>query len=494
MYVWEKAFALIGWKNKQESRTTPLGARLLVQQENAINEIDDRVILLNQTKAEQADLLTSVQRVTYNKNTGVFVFTWHNGETLTVDLNTEKIPVSFSMDADGIITMTNTDGTKYTCDVKSLIKAYLFKDSSQVNFTLTTNDAGNYEVTASIIAGSITKAMLEPNLMGEIEGYKTNAAASAGTATQMAASAEGNAKTAKSYAVGSTGSREGEDTDNAKYYAQKAKESADTIGNTFTTDDVIPIANGGTGAKTAKAAEFNITSGMTESISDMSDTSQIPFVYVEASATQGRFYWRKATYLWNYIKSKISSELGLTKTTYNGHANSATTATMCTLANTATADKDGNNIASTYATKTSVMPVNNLLATTTGKPLDAVQGKALDERLSALEGEMELLGSVMVSSGGKSASKTLDIDVTQYRFLVLTLEQESPTQIITRTTYASTIAKAYTPCVMHCTYVNFSGTTISSVLKGKYNQSTGELLFESTNATAYQQARLYGIK
>lgn len=45
------------------------------------------------------------------------------------------------------------------------------------------------------------------------------------------------AKTAKSYAVGETGYREGEDTDNARYYAEQAalsEESAETSANTAT--------------------------------------------------------------------------------------------------------------------------------------------------------------------------------------------------------------------------------------------------------------------
>lgn len=53
-----------------------------------------------------------------------------------------------------------------------------------------------------------------------------------------------------------------------------------------------------------------------------------------------------------------------------GNASTATKATQ---------DASGNVITSTYATKTEVTPVNNLLATTAGKPLDAVQGALLKE-------------------------------------------------------------------------------------------------------------------
>lgn len=52
---------------------------------------------------------------------------------------------------------------------------------------------------------------------------RSSAESSATSASGSATSAETNAKASKSYAVGGTGSREGEDTDNAKYYYEKAK-------------------------------------------------------------------------------------------------------------------------------------------------------------------------------------------------------------------------------------------------------------------------------
>lgn len=50
----------------------------------------------------------------------------------------------------------------------------------------------------------------------------------------------------------------------------------------------------------------------------------------------------------------------------------------------ATADANGNVITSTYATKSAVTPVDNLLATTTGKSLDARQGKILNDKIIAI--------------------------------------------------------------------------------------------------------------
>ena len=57
-------------------------------------------------------------------------------------------------------------------------------------------------------------------------GSASQAQASAAAAAQSAASVDGINKTAQSWAVGGTGTRPGEDTDNAKYWAQQAQTAA----------------------------------------------------------------------------------------------------------------------------------------------------------------------------------------------------------------------------------------------------------------------------
>lgn len=63
-------------------------------------------------------------------------------------------------------------------------------------------------------------------------GSASQAQASAAAAAQSAASVDGINKTAQSWAVGGTGTREGEDTNNAKYWAQQAEA---TVGGDFAT-------------------------------------------------------------------------------------------------------------------------------------------------------------------------------------------------------------------------------------------------------------------
>ena len=63
-------------------------------------------------------------------------------------------------------------------------------------------------------------------------GSASQAQASAAAAAQSAASVDGINKTAQSWAVGGTGTRPGEDTDNAKYWAQQAQTA---VGGDFAT-------------------------------------------------------------------------------------------------------------------------------------------------------------------------------------------------------------------------------------------------------------------
>ena len=86
-----------------------------------------------------------------------------------------------------------------------------------------------------------------------------------------------------------------------------------------------PIAKGGTGATTAKAAEYNLLNGMVESTNSISDVDLFVQKYTEPNTTKGVILSKKVSFLWDYIKGKISSVLGLTATTYGGKAAKATT-------------------------------------------------------------------------------------------------------------------------------------------------------------------------
>ena len=96
----EKAFVNFTWRNEPRL-DTPINETNLNKINNGLNTVDNRVIVLDTSKANQSDLLQTIKTVTYNTETGLFTFTYWNGNIVTVDLNIEKIPVSFSMSSNG---------------------------------------------------------------------------------------------------------------------------------------------------------------------------------------------------------------------------------------------------------------------------------------------------------------------------------------------------------------------------------------------------------
>ena len=250
----------INWEN-EPSIVSPINATNLNKMDYALYQMDQTFDTWDVTKANQSDLLLSVKSIDYDTDTGVFVFTWQNGTTKTVDLNIEKIPVSFSMDANGVITMTTDDGTTYTADVGALIKTYTFTDSSEIDFTVTTDSSGNKTVTASIVAGSITGSKLEPN-------YLANCQSAANSASGSATAADGSAEDSEAWAVGTRDGVPVPSTDpaynnNSKYWATQG--GANSLAGLSDTDINSPTDGQGLvyNYSTSKWINGNVSSGST---------------------------------------------------------------------------------------------------------------------------------------------------------------------------------------------------------------------------------------
>ena len=111
--------------------------------------------------------------------------------------------------------------------------------------------------------------------------------------------------------------------------------------------NVLPTTKGGTG--TNAASKSALASTLINSLSSETSTPKDNDYYVsqhEGGGTSNTTYVRRpVSALWNYIKGKISSVLGLTESNYSGKAATAGTADK------AVADKSGNAIETTYATK-----------------------------------------------------------------------------------------------------------------------------------------------
>lgn len=221
---WKKIFNRINWLNRP-STTTPLNATNLNAGDSAIDKLDDRILILDTVKADMQVVNGMVADVSLNSNTGVITVTYKNGSTKTYDTNLEKIATNFTYDySTQRLVLTLSDGSKQYVDMSALITQYEFKDSTTIAFSVDSTG----KISTSVKNGSITDAMLETGYLANITAQATKAESMANSATTSSNSAYDNAKLSQSYAIGGSGVRDGEDTDNAKYYCEHA--NALTIG------------------------------------------------------------------------------------------------------------------------------------------------------------------------------------------------------------------------------------------------------------------------
>ena len=248
------AYTRINWKNKSESLETPLGKTNLNRMDSAIYQIAENLdIAYNEMATGKFDEANAgkviVGMPTWDADTGILTFQFYDGTEFLVDFNIEKIPVSFSMDSSGLITMTTSDGTQWTADIGDVIPDYTFHDSGRIAFSRTKNEDGSYTVTADIIKGSITGDYLEPDYLANVTTHASIAAASANSAGESADNASYDAKLAQSYAIGGSGIRDGEDADNSKYYKEQTQQYAEIAANN--------AENASASADNAKESETN---------------------------------------------------------------------------------------------------------------------------------------------------------------------------------------------------------------------------------------------
>lgn len=184
--------------------------------------------------AETKDLVKSVA---VDINTGVITVTKKDGTATTIDTAIEKIPATFSLENDDAtgkasLVVTNQDGSVTKTDVSNLLNHYTFDNTGLINFTAV-KSADGYHITAVVNDASVGMAQLNAEVTDYINGVKaavslseSNAKTSETNAKTSETNASASASKAQSYAVGGTGTRTGENSDNAKYYAEQASNSA----------------------------------------------------------------------------------------------------------------------------------------------------------------------------------------------------------------------------------------------------------------------------
>lgn len=211
-----KVYSRINWKN-YPNESTALNETNLNRMDKAIDDLDNRVIEQDSTKANQTTVNNMVKNWTMDETTGVITVEKQDGSKIMFDLNIEKIPVTFELSPSGILTMTTSDGTQFTANIGSMIPVLTFNESDQIAVSVSGSGV-NKTYSFYIKDNSITEDKLQPNFLADIKVQSANASLSANNA-------ETSATQAQSYAIGGTGTRENEDTDNAMYYYEQAKQT-----------------------------------------------------------------------------------------------------------------------------------------------------------------------------------------------------------------------------------------------------------------------------
>lgn len=321
------------------------GTAMTVQQiaDTLLNMVKDRYTKLESDAKLKEKTDPLLKSLSYDPATGVLKVTTESGvESQVFDLNIEKIPASISILREGnavFIRIVNDDGTYTQSDVTDLLAQYSFIESVTLKPTISKNGANTsvkYEIkdasiklahlsseVLSTITNAVEAAQLSAsnanssavnaaNSKAAAELSESNAAASklaasgyaskaeessnraanhennakeyVANASNAAASAEENAKLSKSYAVGGTGTREGENTDNARHYCEQAKAVVSAGGLTAFIQPTEPDVNNCLWFKTANT---NTQIGILLNVKDASGTVNEIYLITKAENVQG---------------------------------------------------------------------------------------------------------------------------------------------------------------------------------------------------------------
>lgn len=279
--------------------------------EAAINDRYTKLETDTKVSSETNDL---IKDWSINLDTGVITVTKKDGTTESYDTALEKIPATFELVTEGssvYLKITNVDGSSTQTDVTSLLNVYNFTATDTVAFTVT-GDGSTKTVSARIRDNSITLDMLALDALTQIQQWVTQTAANASaaatsetnaktsetnakksesnasasansaqtyaesakasqaTATTKATQASASATEAQSWAVGGTGTRAGENTNNAKYWSEQAKSIAG--GDFVTAEEAQGYANTAeTNAKAYTDEKTPLIVNVTFGISDTAD-------------------------------------------------------------------------------------------------------------------------------------------------------------------------------------------------------------------------------
>lgn len=224
--------------------------------DNLVSDMANRYTKDEANALVDTETKSLVADVAINLTTGAITITKKDGTYETIDTALEKVPATFEFVEDTAndkfyLQATNVDGTSTRTEVTNLMNQYTFVPGQTVTF-VSTKSGTTTTITAEVAHGSIGFAELSievknylneltvdfDNQLAQIESIKAeiiNASvvitANVVTAQEASTESQNFAMVSKSYAVGGTGTRNGEDTDNAYYYSRNAESFAREAAN-----------------------------------------------------------------------------------------------------------------------------------------------------------------------------------------------------------------------------------------------------------------------
>lgn len=270
----QKSYERINWENYPSDKT-PLNEANLNKLDVATDEIDNRVITLDNTKFDKTEASKLIKNFELDKATGIITITYLSGATVTIDTLLEKLAVNFDFDeATQKIIITLDDGTVKEVDLSSFITEYEFLDSDTVAFTVDTNG----KVVAIVKEGSIEEKHLRPDYLADIKVEVAKAESSIQQAEAQANASKDYSDISRSYAIGTNNEiRQDDSTDNSKYYYQESKKIYDNFSS----------ASNVYGVKGEKETEYrsgfvNITAENVGALSKTGDNSNTTTAFTQA--------------------------------------------------------------------------------------------------------------------------------------------------------------------------------------------------------------------
>lgn len=213
----QKAFQRINWQN-YPSEETPLNESNLNRMDGALNEIDNRVVAMDTSKADAVVVNNLIRDISVDDETGEITVTRENGTELVIQTTLNKIAINFAYDYNTQeIVLTLNDGSEARIDISSLIQNNEFANTETIQLNVSQGGI----VTGNIVLHSITDEHLRQDYLADIRVAEANA-------NRYQEASEGFSLDSEAWAKGTRASEpveQGTDgyQDNAKYFKQRSE-------------------------------------------------------------------------------------------------------------------------------------------------------------------------------------------------------------------------------------------------------------------------------